>query len=127
MGFMCPACAAPALEIGATLELPADGDWDEITLQTVICARCGLRALAVYRESRHGALDSEVVWHAGYRVSAADFASVAAAVALCPRPVDEACACAAHRRFGAQRAGRWLGLSECGVKVLGEFNLSWKP
>jgi hypothetical protein len=123
MAFICPACAAPALEIGATLELPYDDLWDEITLQTVTCARCGLRALAVYRESRHGALDSESVWHTGYRVGAADYDSVALALARCPRPADDACGCAAHRHFGGQRAGRWAGLAAAGLAVEAEFEL----
>jgi hypothetical protein len=124
--FRCPACAAPALEIGATLELPADADWDEITLQVVTCTGCGLRALAVYRESRHGALDSEMVEHAGWRVNAADFASVAAALERCPRPADADCRCAAHARFGGQRAGRWLGLAGS-VAVADEFRMQIGP
>jgi hypothetical protein len=127
MAFICPACAAPGLEIGATLELPCDADWDEITLQVVVCARCGLRALAVYREARHGALDSEDVEHAGWRVSAADFEDAAAALALCPRPADSDCTCAAHRRFGAQRAGHWQGLPQSGVTVEAEFEMKRGP
>jgi DNA-directed RNA polymerase subunit RPC12/RpoP len=122
MAFRCPACGGHALEIGLTLELPYDADWDEITLQLARCSRCGQRALAVYRESRHGALDSETVWHTGYRVSDADFDAVAALLAACPRPTDGACPCAAHQRLGGHRGGRWLGLP-ADIHVESEFEL----
>lgn len=127
MPFICPACAAPTLGISATLAVPGDDTWDEITLQVLACGRCGLRALAVYRESRRGALDSEAYWHDGYHVSPADVDRVAADLTLCPRSADEACACAVHRRLGAQRAGRWVDVAGIGVTVESQFRLEAVP
>ena len=56
MAFLCPDCSAKSLIIAMRLELAPDSRWDEITLQTIACASCGFRGVAVYRESRRGAL-----------------------------------------------------------------------
>jgi hypothetical protein len=48
------------------------GDDGEIVLQIVNGPRCGFHAFAAYRESRHGASDSESWRHEGYRVGTND-------------------------------------------------------
>ena len=72
MAFQCPSCGGPKLEITFSLELPPSGDDDEITLQTLKCAACDFRGVAVYRESRHGSLDSESWQHDGYPIGDAE-------------------------------------------------------
>lgn len=72
------------------------------TLQVLECAGCGFHALAVYRESRHGALDSEAWRHEGYRVSGG-------------------CQCSTHRRLGQQTGSSREALQQSGVKVSGVF------
>ena len=69
MAFLCPACdAAGGLKITRRLELPPDSRSDEITLQIVRCRRCNFEGLAIYEESRRGALGDEAVDHRGYMV-----------------------------------------------------------
>ncbi len=74
--MICPDCQANPLKITQSLELPSDIRNDEITLQIVHCDECGFHGLAVYQESRRGALDSESWEHEGYRVSEEDFQTV---------------------------------------------------
>lgn len=121
--MVCPACHSNRLQIELSLELPPDGYEDEITLQVVGCGQCGFTALAVYGESRRGALDSEAWRHEGYRVSETDFRAVWQLMAACPRPEDPHCQCAAHQRLGQQSGYRWDGLGKSGVEILRVFNL----
>ncbi len=122
MAFICPDCAAKTLAIILRLELPPDSRWDEITLQTLACARCGFAGVAVYQESRRGALESETVHHDGYRVETVDLRRLERAVKSCPTPGDRHCSCFAHRVFGRQdESGRWSGLDE--VAREGPFSL----
>ena len=72
MSFLCPECSSRSLNIILSLELPPDSRSDEITLQTVECSQCGFSGIAVYEESRRGALDSESVDHYSYRVGVDD-------------------------------------------------------
>ena len=63
MGFVCPRCGKPGtLGITHAIELPAtlSPGSDELALQLLACAACGLHAVAVYEESRRGALDREI-------------------------------------------------------------------
>lgn len=123
MTFVCPDCEARALEIGDSLELPPDADDDEITLQTVVCAQCGLQAVAVYRESRRGALDSEAWRHEGYRVAEKDFRDIRASIRRCPAPRDNRCPCPTHTRLGLRSGTRWDGLRLSGIDVHGVFEM----
>lgn len=123
MAFMCPDCKSNALQIAHSLELPPDAYDDEITLQVVRCAQCGFHALAVYRESRHGALDSESWRHEGYRVSEEDFQLIRHAVRRCPSPSTGDCQCATHQMLGQMNGYSWDGLQKSGVKIQGIFNL----
>ena len=123
MALICPDCKAKALEIAQTLALPPDGDNDEVTLQTIRCAQCGLQALAVYAESRHGSLDSESWRHTCYRVSEEDFQAVSLAIQRCPRSNDRQCHCATHQLLGQMTGHPWDGLRRGGVKIKGVFNI----
>jgi hypothetical protein len=117
MSFACPACnRAGSLAILASIDLPPDSRSDEIALQVLECEGCGLRGLAIYEESRRGALDSETWDHTGYLVPEQLVDAVHQVVSLCPDPADPACPCPAHREFGAiDHMGRWQapeGISE---------------
>jgi hypothetical protein len=112
MPFSCPECRAQGtLRITHRLELPPDARSDEITLQVVRCSTCGFEGLAVYEESRRGALDSESFSHTGYAAEKAQLNAFKAAVRRCPRPGDRRCTCAAHERYAQHEVhGRWTGL-----------------
>jgi hypothetical protein len=93
------------------MALPPDGRSDEISLQIARCGRCGLAGIAVYEESRRGALGAESVDHDGYMVTAADLRAVQTLMKTCPDPKNARCTCAAHQQLGSRDAGgRWNGL-----------------
>ena len=120
MSYFCPQCATGSVEVVCSLELPPDSWWDEIALQAIACARCDFRGLAVYEESRRGALDSEVVNHRGHWVAPETLSAFIEGVAVCPAPGDRACGCVNHEKWGRSDAsGRWLGVPES----TGEFPL----
>lgn len=123
MAFFCPDCKQDALQIEESLALAPDDGNDELALQAVVCSHCGLRALAVYRESRRGALDSEAWRHEGYRVRAVDYWAVREAMGACPARADTSCDCVAHRKLGAIDGGMWNGLRRSGVMVNGMFDM----
>jgi hypothetical protein len=94
--------------IDAAIELPPDNRSDEITLQVVSCTVCYFRGMAVYQESRRGALGSESWDHTGYKFDKTLVSSLAKTIRSCPRPRDHKCKCASHRllsRFDPY--GRW--------------------
>ena len=122
MAFLCPDCSTNSLSIGLRLELPPDCWWDEITLQAVECSQCGFVGIAVYEESRRGAVDTETIDHRGYRVSADDFETLKETIKQCPEPGNWRCECSAHRRLGRKDAsGRWNALDD--VHREGAFEL----
>ncbi|MDX1687887.1 MAG: hypothetical protein R3248_07880 [Candidatus Promineifilaceae bacterium] len=111
MSLLCPACENRTLEIESFLEMPPDNHSDEITVQIIGCSRCDFTGVAVYEESRRGALGREAVDHAGYYADEEDVQRLREALAACPAPADPRCDCAVHRKFGRQDvAGRWRGL-----------------
>jgi len=111
MSFLCPTCSQPHLKITAVLELPSDSRSDEIALQIVKCARCGFAGIAVYEESRRGALDSQSFDHTAYEVASAALARVSEDIARCPDPRNPHCTCDVHRFWGRKNEwGRWNGL-----------------
>ena len=113
MAFVCPVCwTHGSLEIGMSLALPPDGDWDEISLQVVECSACRFKGAAVYEESRRGALDSETWDHSGYRLDEEDLLALQEAIRQCPKPKDPHCPCSSHRSLGQQVNGRWQGLEK---------------
>ncbi len=111
MTLLCPRCKNRSLMIQQTLELPADSRSDEIALQILRCGSCGFGGLAVYEESRRGALDSESFDHTGYELDHAVLEELAAELGGCPEPGNSSCHCPAHQKFASlDRNGRWAGL-----------------
>ena len=112
--FRCPDCSTSgSLTITHRLELPPDASWDEIALQIVRCSRCGFSGLAVYQESRRGALDSEIIHHSGFYIDDAELKSILGMIQKCPKPKNEKCNCSAHRKLGRKDGyGGWDGLNE---------------
>lgn len=123
MALICPDCNSNALNISQSFELPPDSYNDEITLQVIECGQCGFHALAVYEESRHGALESESWRHEGYRVSEEDFQSVVNAIRQCPYPGDSDCECSTHQALGQTNTFGWDGLRKSGIKIQDVFNI----
>lgn len=119
--MFCPDCHTKKLKIILALELPPDGSNDEITLQTVECEHCDFYGLAVYRESRRGALDSESWVYEGYRVSEGDFQTIRELIQSCPSPSDKRCQCESHQVLGHQTDYRWDGLEKSNIKIKGVF------
>ncbi|MCJ7622817.1 MAG: hypothetical protein MUO76_04885 [Anaerolineaceae bacterium] len=110
--FQCPQCNSYSLKITASIDLPYDHKWDDITLQTVKCAGCGFTGLATYLESRRGALDSETWYHDGYHVSKEVVGKVTKYIKNCPKPRDKRCGCASHKALGMKdEAFRWVFIS----------------
>lgn len=112
MPFTCPEChTQSALRITHRLELPPDARSDDITLQVVRCSQCRFEGLAVYEESRRGALDSESYSHTGYEVGKAQLSALKKAIGRCPKTRDPRCTCTVHEEYGRRDAhGRWTGL-----------------
>jgi hypothetical protein len=123
MSFLCPECSTPkSLRITFKLELLSDSRSDEIALQIVECSHCGFAGIAVYEESRRGALDSESFDHTGYRVSADDLKILEETIKQCPEPANRRCECSTHRTLGRKNTlGRWNALD--GIHLEGAFNM----
>jgi hypothetical protein len=111
MGLDCPAChSRQTLQIQLVLELPADSRSDEITLQIVGCSACDFAGLAIYEESRRGALGSEAVEHGVYELAGPELAGLRQLMKACPARRDPHCPCSTHRLLSASDlAGRWAG------------------
>lgn len=114
MPFLCPECATPkSLRIVLKLELPSDSRSDEITLQVIECSRCDFAGIAVYEESRRGALGDESFDHTGYRVRTKVLKALKKAIRQCPEPNNWRCECSTHRTLGRKDAsGRWNALDD---------------
>jgi hypothetical protein len=123
MPFLCPQCSRHgSLRITLKIELPPDSRSDEITLQTVRCADCGFAGIAVYEESRRGALDSESFQHVGYEVAKNQLRELRKAIRSCPEPGNWRCPCAAHERLSkTDSSGRWSALHD--LEIRGTFAL----
>ena len=113
-GFVCPDCLRQgSLQIVQSIQLAPDVRSDDIVVQTIACNQCAFRGLAVYEESKRGALDAEGWQHTGYRVPQPAIQTVAAAIGQCPDPKNAACRCATHGRLGqTDDGGRWSGLAD---------------
>lgn len=97
--LLCPECRAKKLKITQRLELPADHRSDEIAIQVIRCGKCDFRGIAIYEESRRGALDSESWSHWGYPASAAGLRALEEKIGRCPDPHNPKCGCPVHREF----------------------------
>lgn len=105
MPFSCPKCGVPdSLQITARLELPPDDLWDELTLQVVACSTCRFRGLALYTESRRGALDSECWQHTGYCENADEVGRVERLIQRCPDTANHRCSCSSHMEISRNPA-----------------------
>jgi len=118
MAVSCPECSTPdSLHVERGMELPPDQWSDEIYFCIVECASCGFRGVAVFEESRRGALDSECMRSAVYRVPAEELSALQAAIEHCPTPKDRTCRCLdhlavaqAHAQGERLRGGKWQEL-----------------
>jgi hypothetical protein len=120
MSFKCPSCDAAKLEISFSLELPPQGDDHEITLQTLKCVGCGFHGVAVYRESRHGSLDSESWSHDGYPIEDEAMEHLYKALLICPNPRDRRCPCSTHVSFAQQN---WVNPAHLGSDTARRFEM----
>ena len=112
IAFECPTCLKNTLHITTKIELPPDNRSDEITLQLVKCTRCALQAIAIYEESRRGALDSELWNHTGYQVDDDALKAVTQAIKQCPSPSNPNCQCQPHRTLEKMLLDRsWQGVN----------------
>lgn len=127
MGFSCPACKrAEDLAIRAAIALPSDSRSDEIYLQLTRCNQCGFEAVAVYEESRRGALDQEAFQHVGYFLGRESLQFVKDRMRFCPDPDNPNCPCPVHQELGAVDAfGSWNGLA--GLEVGDHFQMQIAP
>ena len=124
MAFACPKCSIDdSLVIVIAIELAPDSRSDEIVIQVLQCGRCGFRGLAVYEESRRGALDSEAWEHTGYQVEEDVVNTIAGLINHCPDRNNSDCSCQSHQILGQRdQNGRWIGIEKYEMK--GMFPLS---
>jgi hypothetical protein len=93
------------------IELPADARSDEITLQVVECSKCGFKGIAVYEESRRGALDQDSFSHTGYEITNQDLDEIRRLIRSCPDSNNSRCACPAHKKLGEKDSqAYWTGI-----------------
>ena len=118
MAFACPKCSIDdSLVIVIGIELAPDSRSDEIVIQVLQCGRCGFRGLAVYEESRRGALDSEAWEHTGYQVEEDVVNTIAGLIDNCPDRNNNDCSCESHRMLGQRdQNGRWNGIEKYEMK-----------
>jgi hypothetical protein len=111
MGFLCPECLRGSLTITERIELEGDRRSDDITLQLVDCPVCGFAGIAVYEESRRGALDAECFDHSGWRIGAEEIRTLRALFEHCPDLQNSDCHCVAHWALNRyDHTGRWDAL-----------------
>lgn len=101
MPLICPQCQRGTLRVETSLELPPDARSDEISVQIVECSACGFEGVGVYRESRRGALDDEVVDHVCHTATPEVLSRIHGLIGRCRRQGDASCSCAAHRALRA--------------------------
>jgi hypothetical protein len=120
MTFECPVCKKGGLAIQLSMELMPGGDDDDVTLQTIDCGVCGFRGIAVYRESRHGALRSERWHHHGYAISEESLEAIRKALIKCPDTGNRRCGCETHAAFGGRN---WTDLAQNGIDAQKKFEM----
>jgi hypothetical protein len=103
MPLICPECHSNRLRITRRLELAPDHRSDEIALQIINCEACGFRGIAIYEESRRGALGSGSWSHWGYPAKASALRVLEQKMRQCPQPRNPKCGCPVHQEF--HRAG----------------------
>ncbi|MFO0933472.1 MAG: hypothetical protein U1E39_12270 [Planctomycetota bacterium] len=110
----CPRCATDdGRRAVRRMALPSDARSDAILVEVVVCRACGADGAVVVEASRRGALDAEAVRRDPVTLPPDHLDALDDAIAACPAPLDERCACAAHRHLGRTDArARWVGLPE---------------
>ncbi|HUS63973.1 MAG TPA: hypothetical protein VMZ28_05480 [Kofleriaceae bacterium] len=107
--FLCPRCAATALDIAGVVDLGADDDSDDRSLQQIACTACPFTGVAFYEESRRGSGDA---YHHTAHDAPAAAAALARALAACPTPRAASCTCPAHEDLRRSVTDHtWLGPS----------------
>ena len=110
MTFKCPKCQSE-LQIDSCLDLPYDSRSDEITLQILRCGGCKFSCIAIYEESRRGAIDSDCNDYNAYDVGSLEVDRLAKLISKCPDPRNPDCPCPTHTELGRQdKGGRWIGI-----------------
>lgn len=98
MALRCPECGEARLRIEEAMELGADERSDEVALQIVLCAGCGFEAVAVYEESRRGALGEEAFRHNAFPTDERALGEIRSFIATCRDPRNPGCDCRGHQR-----------------------------
>ena len=96
-GFVCPQCGANGVKVVRSMNLPASERSDDIILQITQCNSCSFQGLALYEESRRGAMGSESWEHTGFWVLEPVIEKVEEIFSRCPDVQDKRCPCAAHK------------------------------
>ena len=105
------------------MELAPSGDDDEITVQVLKCESCDLLAMGVYRESRHGRLDSESWHHQGFVLEDESLEKLMEAMLACTAPDDRRCGCTSHTTLAKKN---WVAPERSGFEVKKRFEMVWK-
>ena len=108
MGLICPECRKNTLKIESQIMLPPDNRSDEISVQIIKCSSCSLEGVAIYEESRRGALNYESINHRGYYVSPNFFTELEKKILECPNPRNSSCLCKTHSQLKKkEKSGNW--------------------
>jgi hypothetical protein len=126
MALVCPSCERiGSLRIVSWIALPPDSRSDEITLQVLACSRCDFTGVAVYEESRRGALDHESFRHIGYDVQPDTVVRIRHLINACPDRKNPRCQCASHRGLSSRNQfGRWDFLDD--LDYSGTFTMRFR-
>lgn len=112
MSFQCPDCSkAESLKITSTLQLPPDSRSDEIILQVLKCSSCDFAGIALYEESRRGAMDDDSYDHTGYRMDPAELDLLEGLIRKCRRPKKPRCGCEIHVGLGEKDASGRIAIA----------------
>jgi len=96
--FVCPRCGAKGLKIVKSMDLPPDRRSDDVILQITECHSCSFKGLALYEESRRGAMGGESFEHTGFWPSDEALTKVEAIFSFCSYLRDKRCGCEGHKR-----------------------------
>lgn len=109
MSFKCPECNNKTLKIVDSIEMSPDSRSDEITLQFIRCGSCHFEGLAIYEESRRGALNTESIDHYGYKPDVKDLKEIRSLIRRCPEAANPWCTCDSHQKLiERNESGRWV-------------------
>ncbi|GEM_PF-976297 len=114
MPFECPQCQVKnSLQILTTLELGPAAGADETMIQLTECSHCEFQALAIYQESRGGALEGEAFSHQGYPLAKEQFQLLTDLFRVCPDGFKRMCGCQAHQELARHAALQdWVAFSQ---------------